>query len=68
MVTDIEKLSDHINARMEIRCGYNKRVKKYYVEILDVDTEDNMRIYLDANEFEDFGKHLDWIYKMVERK
>jgi len=45
-------------SRIEMRYGYNKRENKYYLELIDVVTQDNMRIYLDAKEFRDFGQSM----------
>jgi hypothetical protein len=46
------------NSRIEMRHGYNIKEKKYYLELIDVDTQDNMRVYLDAEEFRDFGQTM----------
>jgi len=42
--------------RSDIRKGFNPTLKKFFIEINDIETEDNMRIYLDKNEYEDFAK------------
>ena len=44
--------------RSDIRQGFNPTLKKFFIEINDIETEDNMRIYLDKNEYEDFGKNI----------
>ena len=44
--------------RIDIRQGFNPTLKKFFIEINDIETEDNMRIYLDKNEYEDFGKNI----------
>lgn len=45
-------------ARIEMRHGYNIREKKYYVQLIDVDTQDNMKVYLDAEDFRDFAETM----------
>ena len=40
----------------DLRQGFNPTLKKFFIEINDIETEDNMRIYLDKNEYEDFAK------------
>jgi hypothetical protein len=47
-----------MSSRIEMRHGYNIREKKYYLELIDVDTQDNMRVYLDAEDFRDFGQTI----------
>ena len=47
-----------MSSRLEIRHGYNVEEKQYYIELIDVDTQDNMRVYLDAKDFRDFGQSM----------
>jgi hypothetical protein len=40
----------------ELRQGFNPTLKKFFIEITDLETENNITIYLDKKEFEDFAK------------
>lgn len=42
--------------RSELRQGFNPILKKFFIEITDIETENSMTIYLDKKEYEDFCK------------
>jgi hypothetical protein len=44
--------------RSELRQGFNPTLKKFFIETTDIETENNMRIYLDKHEYEIFGKDI----------
>jgi hypothetical protein len=42
----------------ELRQGFNPTLKKFFIEITDIETKNNIRIYLDKNEYKNFGKDI----------
>jgi hypothetical protein len=42
----------------DLRQGFNPTLKKFFIEITDIETENSMRIYLDENEYENFGNDI----------
>ena len=42
----------------DLRQGFNPTLKKFFIEITDIETENSMRIYLDKKEYENFGNDI----------
>lgn len=42
----------------ELKQGFNPTLKKFFIEITDIETENNMTIYLDKKEYEDFANDI----------
>jgi hypothetical protein len=42
----------------ELRQGFNPTLKKFFIEITDLETKNNITIYLDKKEYEIFGKDI----------
>jgi hypothetical protein len=42
----------------ELKQGFNPTLKKFFIEIIDIETGNNMRIYLDKNEYENFANDI----------
>ena len=42
----------------ELRHGFNKRIRKFYIELSDVETGDNMRVYLDREDYKEIGQSI----------
>ena len=40
----------------ELRQGFNPSLKKFFIEIVDLETKNNITIYLDKKEYQEFAK------------
>ena len=42
----------------ELRHGFNKRIRKFYIEISDIETGNNMIVYLDREDYKEIGQTI----------
>ena len=42
----------------ELRHGFNKKIHNFYIKISDIETGDNMIVYLDREDYKEIGQSI----------